>query len=73
MQLSFMEVLFSRSGKGMEEKRSLLSFTLECDNFAYNSEVWDLMTEQVLRANLLSRRIMESHHSFTLHPILFIN
>lgn len=31
------------------------------------------MTGQVLRASLLSCRIMESHHSFTLHPILFIN
>lgn len=31
------------------------------------------MTEQGLRAKLLSCRIIKSHHSFTLRLILFIN
>lgn len=30
------------------------------------------MTEQILRAISLSHRIIESHPSFMLHPILFI-
>lgn len=49
----------------------MLSFTLEFGKFGYNNSAWDLMTEQVLRANLLSHRIMDSHHCVTLHPDVF--